>query len=228
MFDDQQNRLLCALDDAHAAYYRAETFGGPSLHFHLRSLEAARAQDFRCFAEYVYAVLASWGMHRMGPGGSKMREFADFQSSLHAVWGIALRLQEKTPEVLSGSDWPDLESVFRGIRCMASGTSLVGNSKVMAHLLPNLIPPVDREYTLKFLFRSGQIANDMENEWKKLIQILKGFFYPVVQSSLFQSKADGWLECRDQFKWDTSRMKILDNLVIGLSKMERAKQEAQQ
>jgi hypothetical protein len=75
MFDNQRNSLLGALDTAHDAYYRAEVFGGPSLHFHLRGLEAARSQDFERFAEYVYAVLASWGMHRMGPGGSKMREF---------------------------------------------------------------------------------------------------------------------------------------------------------
>jgi hypothetical protein len=38
----------------------------------MTTLEAARAQDFERFAEYLYAVLASWGMHRMGPGGSRM------------------------------------------------------------------------------------------------------------------------------------------------------------
>jgi hypothetical protein len=222
MFDDQRNRLLGALDAAHDAYYRAEIFGGPSLHFHLRSLEAARAQDFERFAEYVYAVLASWGMHRMGPGGSKMREFEEFRASLQVVWPAALRLQDKTPGNLNESDWPDLKTVFCGIRCMASGTSLVGNSKVMAHLLPHLIPPVDREYTLKFLFGNGQIRNGIEVEWKKLVQILEGFFYPVAQFPLFQSKAESWLAHNDRFKWDTSHLKILDNLVIGFSKMVRA------
>ncbi len=105
---------------------------------------------------------------------------------------------------------------------MASGTSLVGNSKVMAHLLPRLIPPVDREYTLKFLFRNGQINNGIEVEWNKLVQILEGFFYPIVQSSVFQSAAEIWVTCNDPFKWDTSPMKVVDNLVIGLSKMARA------
>jgi hypothetical protein len=55
MFDNQRDSLLGALDTAHNAYYRVEVFGGPSLHFHLRSLEAARAQDLERFAEYVYA-----------------------------------------------------------------------------------------------------------------------------------------------------------------------------
>jgi hypothetical protein len=69
MFDEQRNRLLTDLGSAHDTFYRAQVFGGPSLHFHLRSLDAAIAQDFERFAESVYAVLASWGMHRMGPGG---------------------------------------------------------------------------------------------------------------------------------------------------------------
>jgi hypothetical protein len=226
MFEDQRNRLLIALDAAHEAYYRAEVFGGPSLHFHLRSLGAAKAQDFDRFAEYAYSVLASWGMHRMGPGGSKMREFEEFRTSLQVVWPATLRLQERAPGNLKETDWADLKTVFCGIRCMASGTSLVGNSKIMAHLLPNLIPPVDREYTLNFLFGNGQVINGIEVEWQKLVQILREFFYPVVQSSLFQSKADVWLTQNDQFKWDTSRLKILDNLVIGFVKMVRAQQIA--
>jgi hypothetical protein len=222
MFEDQQSRLLNALDTAHEAYYRAETFGGPSLHFDLRSLEAARAQDFECFAEYVYAVLTSWGMHRMGPGGSKMRDFEEFRASLQLVWPIALQLQEKTSGSLRESDWSNLKTVFCGIRCMASGTSLVGNSKVMAHLLPHLIPPVDRAYTLKFLYRNSQITNGIEVEWMELVEILKGFFYPFSRSPLFQSKAEGWLVQNDRFKWDTSHLKILDNLMIGFSNMGRA------
>jgi len=225
MFEDQQDRMLNALEAAHEKYYLAEVFGGPSLHFHLKSLEAARNQDFERFVEYVYAVLPSWGMHRMG-GGPKMREFSEFHSSLKAVWPIALQLQERTPTDLGASDWASLRAVFCGIRCMASGTSLVGNSKVIAHLLPKLVPPVDREYTLNYLFRHGQIKNGIEVEWSKLAQILEGFFYPIAQSPLFKSKAEEWLRHSDRFKWDTSELKIVDNLVIGLSKMERSESTA--
>lgn len=225
MFDDQRNNLLGAVDAAHDKYYRAEIFGGPSLHFHLRSLEAVRARDFDRFAEYVYAVLASWGMHRMGPGGSKMREFDQFRASLQAVWPTATRLQDKTPGNLTEADWSDLKTIFSEIRCMASGASLVGNSKVMAHLMPHLIPPVDREYTLKFLFGNGQFTNGIDVEWKKLVQVLEGFFYPVVRSPLFLEKAETWLADNDRFRWDTSYLKILDNLVIGYSKMLRAEEK---
>ena len=216
MFDDQKSKVLGALDSAHAAYYENETFVGPSLYFHVQSLNAARERNFDRFCECTYAMLASWGMHRMGSRGSKMREFGDFQSSLRAVWPLATPLQGKTPNELTESDWECLKSIFCGIRCMATHTSLVGNSKVLAHLLPNLVPPVDREYTLTFLFRNKQIKNDLQAEWEKLKQILQGFFHPVGQDLLFQAKADEWLAQRNQFKWDTSELKILDNLVIGL------------
>jgi hypothetical protein len=198
VFDDQQTSILNDLDAAHCSYYEAEVFGGPSLYFHLKSLEDARAQNFERFSERVYAVLCSWGMHRMGMGGSKMREFDDFKSSLLAIWPLAMQLQNKIPLNLNNSDWLDLKQIFCGIRCMASRTSLVGNSKVMTHLLPDLVPPVDREYTLRFLYRSGQITNDIEGEWKTLRQVLEGFFYPVSRSPVFQARAEVWLAQKNQ------------------------------
>jgi len=96
----------------------------------------------------------------------------------------------------------------------------------MAHLLPNLVTPVDREYTLKFLFGRGDITNGIDIEWKKLRQVLEGFFYPIGQSSVFQPKAKEWLDLPERYKWDTSPLKIVDNLVIGLSKMSRVDQGA--
>ena len=77
----------------------AATFAGPSLHFHLRSLDAVRTNDFERAVEYGYATLTSWGMHRMGPGGSKLREFGKFRDSLRIVWPVVLQLQDKTQPV---------------------------------------------------------------------------------------------------------------------------------
>jgi len=129
MFDEQQIRLFGSLDEAHAAYQNARLFSGPSVYFHLRSLKAAREQDFERFAVSVYAALTSWGMHRMGRGGSKMRDFEEFRSSLRGIWPAAMLLQQRTPSSLSGCDWEKLKTIFRGIKCMRSRTSLVGNSK---------------------------------------------------------------------------------------------------
>ena len=54
-------------------------------------------------------------MHRMGRGGSKMREFEDFEASLKPLWPAVLRLQQATPENLSEAGWREMSEVFRGI-----------------------------------------------------------------------------------------------------------------
>lgn len=218
MFESQRTALLMNLDAAHAAYYKAAVFSGPSLHFHLRALETARAGDLASFAEAAYAMLASWGMHRMGPGGSKMREFDDFAASLGAVWPLVMRLQGTPPHDLGSHHWDDLATVFAGIKAMESETSLVGTSKVMAHALPKLVGPVDRRYTLRFLFGNEQIRNDQQAEWTTLRHVLEDFFYPVSASPTFVAKAEAWMKQSATFKWDTSPLKVVDNPLIGFQK----------
>jgi hypothetical protein len=39
----------------------------------------------------------------------------------------------------------------RRLRVSISGASIVANSKALFHLLPNLIPPIDRQYTIRFV-----------------------------------------------------------------------------
>lgn len=217
-FQSQRDEVIRSHEKAHAAYYRAEVFGGPSLYFHQQALLAAEA-DVHRFAELAYAVLTSWGMHRMGPGGSKMREYTEFKASLEKLWTLVSVLRQAVPESLDESGWRDLRTIFVGIRCMASGTSLVGNSKVMAHALPRLVPPMDRRYTLKFLFGNGRVVNGIDGEWETLKTILREFFYPVARAEPLEPKLQAWMKEIAVYRWDTSPLKIVDNLVIGLSKI---------
>jgi len=154
----------------------------------------------------------------MGPGGSKMRDFDEFAASLRAVWPLVVKLQGTLPHDLANHHWDDLATMFAEIKAMASSTSLVGSSKVMAHALPKLVAPVDRQYTLTLLFGNGQIRNDKQEEWTKLRQILEHFFYPVATSTAFLPKAETWMKQSAKFKWDTSPLKVVDNLIIGFRK----------
>ena len=221
MFEEQIAKILDNLEAAHSAYYAADVFGGPSLHFHLRSIETARSEDPERFSEYVYATLASWGMHRMGRGGSKMRNYEDFAESIRVLWPKIRLLQDTQHSSMTEEDWASLKDIFRGIRVMATGTSLVGNSKVMAHALQGMVPPVDREYTLRFLYGNTNIRNDIEHEWCRLRTILEDFFYPVAQSPTYQSFLSRWQTEKHHFKWDTSSLKTIDNLVIGSVKLAK-------
>lgn len=211
--------LIQSLDDAHAEFYRAGTFGGPSLHFHLQALEARHDANCQRFADRVYAVLPAWGMHRMGSGGPKMGEFGEFKTSLEKLWPIVVELQQATPENLDEEGWRGLCRVFCELDCMTTKTFLVGHSKVMAHALPNLIPPVDREYTLPFLSEKRCLSNKgVVQEWESLKIILQHFFYPLLQTTRFKRRATEWQERVTEFRWDTSPLKIADNVVIGFQR----------
>lgn len=212
-FKRKVNNILSNVDLYHKIFYKLEIFSGPSLYFHHRAL--SEQENWTKKAELIYAALASWGMHRMGAKGSKMLCFDDFCESITTVQPDIAELRSKKPRDLSPDDWSAIEKVFKGIKVMASGTTIVGNSKVMAHILPNLIAPIDREYTFYYLFGKKGFQNDLEREWQLMNKILSDFYYPIASNRTFLKQAKAWMAKRNEFPWDTSILKIIDNLVIG-------------
>ena len=217
-YDDKIREILSNAENYHDAYYKAETFRGPSLYFHERALATRYDPASLTHLEYVYATLASWGMHRMGRGGSKMRSFEVFSQSVQTLKGRVAEAQTFHFREMSEIKWAVIKEIFCGVKVMASGTSLVGNSKVMHHMTPNVIPPIDREYTLRFLRGNTTIKNDLETEWLTMKEIISQFFIPVASDTTFYSKAEQWMKRNEDYPWDTSVLKVVDNLVIGSKK----------
>lgn len=216
-----QGRVADILKNAeayHFAYYQSETFRGPSLYFHQRALQTRNSTNLSIHLEYVYATLASWGMHRMGKGGSKMQPFDTFSRSVEPLKDRIAEAQHFTPQKMGSAEWAILNVVFRGIKVMASGTSLVGNSKVMHHMMPNIVPPIDREYTLRYLRGNTNISNDLDWEWQIMREIISDFFIPIACDAKCNFKAIQWMATQVEYPWDTSLLKIVDNLVIGSAK----------
>ncbi|WP_435547194.1 hypothetical protein [Desulfobacterium sp. N47] len=217
-YNDKIREILSNAERYHDAYYKAETFRGPSLYFHERALATRYDPTSLTHLEYVYATLASWGMHRMGRGGSKMRSFQVLSQSVQTLKGRIAEAQTFDFREMSEIKWAVLKEIFCGVKVMASGTTLVGNSKVMHHMLPNIIPPIDREYTLRFLRGNTTIRNDLEIEWLLMKEIISQFFIPVASDATFYSKAEQWMKRNEAYPWDTSVLKVVDNLVIGSKK----------
>ena len=216
-YQDNVTDILAKADDYHTAYYEAETFEGPSLYFHRRSLET-RDSITDTHLEYIYATLTSWGMHRMGKGGAKMRSFEKFQQSIVPLRGKIVEAKKFDFAEMSERKWNLLKELFQGISIMVTGTMLVGNSKVMHHMMPNIVPPIDREYTLQYLHGNKNIKNDPNHEWEMMKAIISHFFIPVASDQEFRQKAQEWIHNQDRYQWDTSIFKVIDNLVIGSQK----------
>jgi hypothetical protein len=210
--------ILANAEKYHQNYYLAATFSGPSLHFHHRALQTRQSPDFQAHLEYVYATLASWGMNRMGKGGSKMQRFEVFRQSMAPLQAKIRNAQQFDSQNLTQEQWAVLKEIFQGIKVMSSRTSLVGNSKVMHHMMPNVIPPIDREYTLRVLRGNTNIKNDVEAEWQTMKTLIEKFFIPVAADKEFSVQAAGWIARQEEYPWDTSILKLIDNLLIGSRK----------
>lgn len=146
-------------------------FGGPSVYFHT---QAVREHDANFLSdrhiEMIYATLASWGMHRMeGPSRYKSEnvEFEDFKQSIlsHSddlQQARRLKMDSCTQEQYEQSI-ESLKEVYFSLKVSISNATIVAHSKTLAHILPNLIPPIDRQYTVRFFTQDNK---DFFQIWK--------------------------------------------------------------
>ena len=157
------------------------SFGGPSMYFHHRAVELCKS-DFLSegHIEMVYATLVAWGMHRTGKGGSKMPNFKDFSNSIKSVSSTLYKYQHTKIENVSANDIAqviaELSDICFGVNSIKASTTkskFVSASKTLAHILPDLVPPMDRQYTIKFF-------NKRKANYNLTIKDEKQFFEAVL------------------------------------------------
>lgn len=224
-FKKKVNEILKRKCEYHKEFYEIQIFSGPSRYFHKKTIKLRKKikrKDFNvdsktcvAYLESIYATLVSWGMHRMGKGGPKMVDFDEFKKSIKGISSDIQCVWDKKLQDLSEDILCKLKDIFKEIKIMKTNRNLVGNSKVMAHLFPDLVPPIDREYTLLYLKGSRNVP---KNEWVLFSKMLLYFFKPLASNKGFKKKAKVWKKNKNSFPWDTSIPKIIDNLVIVAQK----------
>ena len=193
-------------------------FSGPSLYFHFRTLTRLREvgslsqlfEDVRYF-EYLYATLTAWGLHRMGQTSTKLVDFETFYGSLVEQRENILRLQHLKLTHMSQDDLSTVNDVvceiISNINISQSGTQLVAGTKTLHHLLPDLIPPFDREHTLRFFYNKTNFTSDT-----KVFREI----YP-----LFVELGERNKEVIRQYLgkgFHSSAPKVIDNAIVGFVK----------
>jgi len=170
----------------------------------LGSVKAA-LEDEDYLKSLYYRTLPAWGI---GSRGSKLKSFDSFVSSL----------SELTPEICNLEDLKlnqkglEIDAVAHKIWSIIDSMQIVDNiaklvpcSKTLHHILPDLVVPMDREYTQVFFgwqnpqFQYGQAScfNDAFNAFV-----------------LISREANP-----DQFVgggWNTSLTKVIDNAIVGV------------
>ena len=197
-------------------------FSGPSIYFHKKVIEKIRSSeryeqllDDNLFFEYIYATLASWGMHKMGDKGAKMVEYNEFKESIRSskrtLFDLAKFKLEMIPEEHVDQVRQNLKEVYNSLRVTEGEARLVGNSKTLHHLLPDLVTPVDRQHILRFFYNSTNIGHQDEEIFLKLFDQFRRIAQSLKREEL---KFEGF---------NTSIPKIIDNTIIGYAMMKLLK-----
>ena len=205
--------------DLHALveeFGKANRFSGPSLYFHRRTIDTRRdlgssgaAIESEPFVELLYATLTAWGMHRMGPGNTKLREFGDICETLRAnreriasLEHLSLsRLPQGQFGVVADQVWQLIDSLSISI----ADAKIVANTKTLHHLLPELVPPIDRTYTFNFFYGRNMLSITERDAFHEMFTRFHRIATENV-SILGDLAGSGW---------NTSETKILDNAVVG-------------
>lgn len=219
------------LVDEFSAYLRSfastgDRFAGPDLHFHLqairrrRSMSAASACLDERFLEYVYATLACWGMHRMGETATKLVGFDQFTESVASLKHQISDLDDLAITELADDDSQEvMEAVGAILDALEVGRAvakLVANSKVLHHLLPDLVPPIDRRYTLAFFGINELIPSSKQPS--AIFRVVYPEFMTVARSlgADLLKRVDAGLQT-----WHSSPTKVLDNAIMGAALSSR-------
>jgi hypothetical protein len=59
------------------------------------------------------------------------------------------------------------------------------------------------------------IKNVLEQEWVLMKGIIQEFYLPVSSDVDLERKAKRWMAQLTKYPWDTSVLKVVDNLIVG-------------
>lgn len=135
-------------------------FTGPSLYFHEEAIREARKGEFlgEPHLKMIYAVLPAWGMHRMGDTKAKIVGWEKFNEQIlgDGRKGELTELRNKialceVEKVFEKVEISEIVNWIFKIRVSESCSRLVSSSKTLHHILPELFPPIDRAYSIRFM-----------------------------------------------------------------------------
>lgn len=156
------------------SYEGFRSFGGPSVHFHEQCLQAA-AEAFLSVrhVEMLYATLAAWGMHRMGDRDTtktKLTEWGQFYESIMDQRAALEGFRSRRMLGVSEREYSDavlaLKPHYRAFNLSISAATVVVNSKALFHMFPDFIPPIDRQYTVRFFAQPPEHWRDSRGKFR--------------------------------------------------------------
>ena len=217
--DERVNDLLAHFSECLDYFDERETFTGPSVYFHGKTLAVRRSHNTAAellqddlFFDYLYATLTAWGLHRMGQGNTKLVDIGELRASLRSESAPLQSLWPHSLTDLNAGDLPDITkrlwAALTGLRVSIAEAQIVANSKALHHVLPSLVPPIDRTYTYKFFYNRTMLSLPEHEAFGEIYQQ----FHRVATSKRAE------IHAHTGHGFHTSETKVVDNAIIGYVK----------
>lgn len=245
-FENNKRLLIGNATELHKKVRESmDEFGGPSLYFHLKALEWRKNEKeylSERHIEYIYAMLTSWGMHRMGTRNAQLTDFDIFKDSILKNEALFKKMKKSgmpPNETEYEKEINKLESAFLDLKVTNSQVPIVANSKTLAHILPDLIPPIDRQYTLRFFtqdnsnfLREYTKNNVVKFKYREVQDFPQRAREPEMSFRIFKQFCQEIFRIYEELKinkelkvvgdsFNSSKLKIIDNLIITFVKESR-------
>jgi hypothetical protein len=208
--------LVVGFDRYLALYDAQPAFRPDQLAAHRRTIElrrqagsASAAAADPNFAASLHRTLRAWGL---GMRASVLLPEAAFAAALVRAIPALTELDDLR---IDDPDLPDsaadhIWALINGLGVTENQAKIVAGTKTLHHLLPDLVPPIDREWTGLFFgyqpprFQSGQ---------QSLFHNMFATFREIALHVDLASRVNG-------LGWRTSTSKLLDNAAIGYCQAE--------
>lgn len=176
----------------------------------LRWPDVRDAIDDDDFSRLLHETLQRWGIGRRA---SRLAPLGEFRERLRAQAGPisaleGARIDDSALDVQATAR--QVWAIIEDLHVVSNLSVIVAGTKTLHHLLPDLVPPMDRAWTGAF-FRWSAAAPQYAQA-ATFIRTFTGFAQTAQAVSPAQFVGGGWR---------TSKTKVLDNAVIGCCKLHK-------
>jgi hypothetical protein len=179
-----------------------------AMHREYKSIEKLIESDK--FIPTLYRTLEEWDMNKRA---AKMTSFNNFKKSIEFWKDSLMRLYKYNLHDDIASELHNingtLEKIFCNMKVMESKRKIVGVSKTLHFLLPDLLMPMDSKYTMTAFYGYNKYSSEAKDEFKVFQDIFEQSYKITKRLDLTPEDADGTL-------WKTCIPKLIDNAIIGL------------
>ncbi len=162
------------------------------------------------FQRLLHRTLEEWDMNKRG---ARLTSLNDLRDSVLSHRDSIVQLYSYK---LYDDIYDDLttikrlaERLFCNLKVMESKRRIVGVSKALHFLLPDLIMPIDSKYTMTAFYGYNKYRSSAKKEFEDFWDIVEKTYEIAERLELKQEDADGEL-------WKLSVPKLIDNAIIGL------------